>query len=236
MPLRYLLDHLREEVAAMDVAGMIQELLAKFFGEYGLPVPKLKFANKANAKSLAHCKWHAGATNTELEIQKSVLGDDATLRRVLTHELIHHWQFLRTDQTQELKLAALKLNSDGHGEDFVAYAAKINAVMGPGYVSKSSDGSYDTSKVPAFYILIQPHTDGRYGYSVALRPSAKQKIEIQDRIATKQARLFRITDGALWTGATPIKRLGGYTLTRDPESARTLTLKKLYTSGEAVTL
>jgi hypothetical protein len=236
MYLRELTAGLEEAVQTGAVAAVAQRLLDRFFSEHGLPMPKLTFVNRVSARWLARCKWFRGAQNTEMEIQKSALGNEKTLERVLAHELIHHWQYLRTDQYAALSMAKLGFQPDGHGPEFEQYAAKINAVMGPGYVSKTSDQSYDTSEVPQFYILVQPHTGGRFGYTVTLRPSAQQKIEIADRIAAKQARLFRITDGQFWMGAIPIKRNGGYVLPKDAESDRGKALSALYNSGQQVTL
>ena len=234
MRLRELIDELEEAVAPGAITSIIQKLLDRFFGEHDLPMPKLKFVNRMSARYLARCKWYKGADNTEVEIQKAVLGDEKTLTRVLAHELIHHWQYLRTDQFTALSLAKLGFSPDGHGPEFDQYAAKINAVMGAGYVSKTSDQSFDTSEVPPFYILVQPHGNGQYGYSVALRPSAKQKVEIQDRILNKQARLFRSTDGRLFIGATTIKKFGGYVAPKDPTSTRATALRDLYDSGKQV--
>jgi hypothetical protein len=234
--LRALIGELQEAFAPAMVTTLVREILDRFFGDQDLPTPKLKFSNSTSARWLARCKWYPNSDNSEIEVQKSALGDEKTLRRVLTHELIHHWQYLRTDQFQAVALAKLGVNPEGHGTDFMQYAAKINATMGADYVSKTSDQSYDTSEVPAFYILVQPHSDGRLGYSVALRPSAKQKVEIHDRIMNKQGKLFRITDGRFWMGAAPIKRLGGYVLPKDPKGALALALRDLYATGDAVNL
>jgi hypothetical protein len=233
--IRKLVEDLRESVSSGSVEGIIRELLSRFFADYDLPIPKLKFVNKLQARYLALCKWYPGSENTEIEIQKAALSSEDTLRRVLAHELIHHWQYLKTDQFHASALARLGFAPDAHGADFEHYAAKINSVMGADYVSKTSDKTYDTSEVPPFYILIQPHNGTRLGYSVALRPSEKQKLEIRDRIQTKQAKLFRITDGRLTT-AVPIKHNGGYVAPKDPESDQAAALRELWLSGKEITL
>lgn len=229
--LRELTTQLSEAVATSEVEGIIRSLLDRFFREHALPTPRLKFVNKLSARYLARCKWHAGDDNTEIEIQKSILGDEETLRRVLTHELIHHWQFLRTDQATALSYAKLGLKLDGHGQDFEDYAAKINAVLGAGYVTKTSDQSYDTAEVPPYYVLVQPHGT-RFGFSVALRPSAAQKAEIENRRAQYHAKLFRITDGR-FTKGVPIKKFGGYVAPKD-KPAHDEFLKNLYNTGQEV--
>lgn len=217
---------------------MVRKILDQFFSEWSLPVPKVKLVNRATARYHARCKWHQGADNTEIEVQRSILSDEKTLHRVLSHELIHHWQFLRIDQSDAIAMAKLGLSKmdDGHGQAFEQYAMKINAQMGAGYVTKTSDQSYDTSKVPTFYILVQPHGSAQFGYSVALRPSAKQKLEIADRIATKHAKLFKSTDGRLFIGAAQIKKYGGYVAPKNSEGDVAAALRDLYMSGKEVTL
>lgn len=236
--LRALIADLQEEVGVPAVVAVVRSILDQFFSEWSLPVPKVKLVNKMSARYLARCKWHQGADNTEIEVQKSVLSDPKSLHRVLAHELIHHWQFLRTDQTDAIAMAKLGLAKmdDGHGQAFMQYAQKINASMGADYVSKKSDQSYDTSKVPAFYILIQPHGSAQFGYSVAVRPSAKQKLEIEDRIKTRFAKLFKSTDGRLFVGAAPIKKYGGYVAPKNSEGDVATALRDLYTSGKEVRL
>ncbi len=231
--LRPLIAALHEEVAASEASSIVRELLSRFFSEHDLPMPSLKFVTKLSAKYLARCVWFPGATNTEIEIQRSTLGDEKTLRRVLAHELIHHWQYLRTDQSTVVAMTKLGLKSDGHGPEFMKYAEKINAVMGADYVSKKSDQSYDTSKVPPFYVLVQPYSNDRLGYSVAVRPSAIQKKEIADRIQNKQARLFRITDGR-FTNGPPIKRFAGVAIPRTDDAVKAL--RTIYDSGADITI
>ena len=211
-----------------DVERIIRELLGKHFAEHALPMPRIAFQNRIGAKSLATCAWRHGADNTTVTIQRSILGDEKTLRRVLAHELIHHWQFLRTDQTTATALAKVGIQPNGHGADFVEYAERINATEGADYVSKRSDQSYDTSAAPPFYILVQPHGNERFGFTVAIRPSAAQKAAIADKRTKDMARLFKITDGRFLNGA-PIKRHGGYSIPRDPEHVAFLA--KLYATG-----
>lgn len=212
-----------------DVERVIRELLGKHFAEHSLPMPGILFANRIGARSLAGCAWKVGSDNTMFEIQRSILGDEKTLRRVLAHELIHHWQFLRTDQTTAAALAKFRIKTNGHGADFTEYAERINATEGAGYVSKMSDQSYDTTSAPPFYILVQPHGNERFGFTVAIRPSAAQKAAIEAKREKDLARLFKITDGRFLNGA-PIKRHGGYSIPREPEHVAFLA--KLYATGK----
>lgn len=214
-----------------DVERVNRELLRTYFAEHSLPIPEIKLVNRIGTRYLARCSWRPGTDNTVFDIQRSVLGDEPTLRRVLTHELVHHWEFLRTDQTRARALARMGIRDDGHGDLFKEYAARINATAGEGYVSRTSDQSYDTSKAPPYYILIEPHAGklSAYGYTIAIRPSAAQKVVIDKKRQTRAARLFKITDGRFLNGG-PIKSLGGYSIPRDPEHAAALAT--LYVTGK----
>lgn len=213
-----------------DVERIIRSLLTAHFGEHGLPMPVIKLVNRIGAKYLARCSWPPGTDNTIFEIQRSALNDERTLRRVIAHELIHHWDFLRNDQTKARALARMGIKEDGHGPVFEGYAARINALEGADYVTAKSDQSYDTSKAPPYYILVEPHGT-RYGYTIAIRPSASQKAEIAKRQQTRLAKLFKTTDGRFLNG-TPIGR-SGFSLPRaNPEHDEAL--RTLYLTGTPV--
>jgi hypothetical protein len=223
------------------VTAIIRELLKKHWKEHpDLPIPTIKLVNQARAAWLGRCSWRQGQTNTQIEVQRRVMEDPKTLRRVLAHEMIHHWEFLTQDQTRALALAKMRIpDRNAHGPIFMAQAKRINGMEGPDYVAKDSDQSYDTSRVPKFYILIQPHIyagkeTGKFGFTISLRPSAKAKAIIADKQASLQARLFRITDGEFFSGAAPIKKYGGYSLPKDAKKQGTL--HKMYNSGHQLTL
>jgi hypothetical protein len=225
-----------EAKGAAAVVPVLRELLRKHWKDEDLPMPDIKLVNRARASYLARCVWRKGGTNTLFEVQRRIMGDPKTLRRVMAHELIHHWEFLRTDQTRALALQSLGIRSDGHGPAFMQQAQRINSMEGSDYVTKDSDETYDTSTVPPFYILVQPHKGSHsvFGYTTALRPSKNQKVIIADKMAKYQARLFRITDGQFFAGSYPIKKYGGYGLPHDKD--KQLALAKLYNSGHQIVL
>jgi len=209
------------------VTSVMKEVMRKHFSEYNLPVPSVKLVNLAKARYLARCKWIRGSSNTTMEVQRSTLADPKTLRRVMAHELIHHWDFLTRDHSTGSP------KSDAHGAHFLQQAARINSTEGPDYVTVKSDQSYDVSRVPPYYILLYPISGGRYGWGVALRPSKRQKAWIVKMRAEKQARLFRITDGRFFSGAEPIGGRG-YSYSPDKELVKFVT--DLYHNGKTIEL
>lgn len=223
MSIREKIDALLEARGAgkSQVVSVMKELLRKHWSEYDLPVPDVKLVNNAKARWLARCKWLRGASNTTMEVQRMAMGDPNTLRRVLAHEMIHHWDFLTQHYTP---------GKNAHGAQFKQQASRINMMEGPDYVTVKSDESYDTSRVPPFYILITPWK-GRFVWNIALRPSKKQKEIIVKRMAQYQSRLFKSTDGRLFHGAEKINSRS-FSSSPDPEIKQAV--EDLYREGKVV--
>lgn len=201
----------RHAASAATVEALCKELLHKFFGDHNLPVPHIVIRDHTNTKTLARDIYKLGDKNTTMEVQKSVVPDDTTLRRIITHELIHHWQFLVMEHGEKsIQARRIGIQTDGHGKDFLEYAEKINSVMGKDYVTVVSDQSYKVER-KEFFILIQPHPGKGYGYTIAVRPSQAQKDEIHDRVTQRNGRLFKISDPRYLSGAA-VKKFGGYSV------------------------
>ncbi len=84
---------------AADV-GTVKSVIAEMMPvlKAGLPQPEVKIVNQVN-RMLGQTIWQWGRTaqgqtfggeNTVMEIQKRVLADETTLRRIIAHELCHH--------------------------------------------------------------------------------------------------------------------------------------------------
>lgn len=147
--------------------------------------------------------------NTVMKIQRAILDDETTLKRVIAHELIHHWQALTLDPKEVIK-AAETGNDISHGESFMKWSEKINSVMGPDFVHLSSDEFYKIEQ-KEFYLLIEPHK-GMFGYSYAIKPSQSQNNEIERRKKETSAKLFKSKDKRFLQG-TQIKPGGKFSLT-----------------------
>lgn len=193
---------LTEAATPKLVFDVTKELMDQFFP--GVSIPTFKVLNHTAPRTLGVCRYRSDRPETTLiEIQKSILDDEDTLRRVLAHELIHHWQYMTTDMEKQLRLKRLRMGEDFHGESFEKKAAEINAVYGKDFVTKKSDETYKvTASTKEFYVLIAPSKSrveelGEYSFATVIRPSARQKEIIKDRIEHMKAKLFKTNDQSL---------------------------------------
>jgi hypothetical protein len=238
-----------DQASVERVRGIVKEVQDKFFSEYNLPMPEIKIRDLTAVKWLAKAILRVSFTDKPrqhvLEVQKAILGDDETLKRVITHEMIHVWQHQTGNLSNLVQMSRLGLDARGHGKDFHDWAEKINAVMGPNYVNLKSDETYKIEYTKEYYILIQPHFPGGFyneqkgwGWSWAARPSAEQKKEIDRRIHISRAKLFKVKDPK-WQGRVMIKQFGGYSIpkkglpTYDEIQKE---LEQIYNSGKEITV
>jgi hypothetical protein len=215
-----------EIVSTANVQAIAKELLDKFFGDLHLPIPKFKIVNNVAANWQGQCVFTPKDTsNTTINIQKRILGDDKTVRRILGHELIHHADFMLHGAGNKFEH---RLHG-GHGKFFKEYAAKINAVMGEDYVTEKSDASYvEEDNQTEFYVLIRParHAkDKELGWSFAVRPSPKQKEYMQRIVKEGGGKIIKSKDKKFLRGPK-IGLGGGIAIPRDEEFANLL--RRLY--------
>jgi len=193
-----------------DIQSMAQGIINQFFPE--IEMPEIRIINHTHPTYIGNTKFvqkKDEKPTLTVELQKSILDDERTVHRTLAHELIHVWQYSNADIREKL------LSSEGryeqHGKSFNLMADKINAVYGKGYITEKSDATDVISQEKEFYILIQPHKDGIFGVTKFLRPSEKQKKEIQRRLQEGKAHIFK-TKEKLFTNATDLNRFGGYSI------------------------
>jgi hypothetical protein len=163
-------------VADVDVASRARKWLDKFFPEYSLPTPTIKLVRHTDPKWNGRTTYSSkDPSTTTIELQKRILGDERSLDRVLVHELIHHVDFIVNKGGE----------GDAHGKFFKEQAERINAIMGEGYVTETSDASIVAEdKLVDFYVLITPAYNKKgYMFAKALQPSPKQKKYIDQEVA-----------------------------------------------------
>ena len=198
-------------LSTSDLTRIAKEIADKFFPE--IQIPKFKLVKHTHPKWLGstQAKW-VGEAEPEItvSIQKSIIDDEKTLHRVMAHEMIHVWQYQTIDLKKEKQLPKYA-QTDFHGKTFTDMAAKMNAVYGKDYVTKTSDLTYVESGQAEYLIIVQPHDDKRYGVSKVVRPSKVQKEEIKKRIDTREAHVFKTKD-AMFNSAAPLKKYGGYSV------------------------
>lgn len=175
-------------------AAVLAPLVRKYMDMLGVGlVPTVKISDRIGAKALGTTLWRILADQpSTITIQKSVLGDPATLERVLAHEMAHH--AVNCDRDRELqKIVSGSAPADsrarvrdyvrqfqglGHGKDWQAYAEVVNAKMGSGFVTPTSDASYVTTGTKPYYVLIGLLPNGKYGYQkgVGMRPKTQEAV------------------------------------------------------------
>lgn len=176
-----------------DVLALVHRYCEKYARILGVDkLPKIFLRDNLGSKWLGRLTFRQGQENV-MEIQARAFSADA-LERVVAHEMAHHAEMLALGQE---RLARLKIGIKpaDHGPEWEAYAAQINAVMGAGFVTKTSDQSYGLStEVKPYLLLIEP-IGSRLGYAVGVRLSPKMR-EYADKHVAAGAKLVSSTDAA----------------------------------------
>jgi hypothetical protein len=219
----------------------------------GLPEPEIKFVKqKTNWLGTDYWAYRRSAEgvesadkNTVISIQKSVMGDEQTFRKVLAHELAHHEDNLVNNVAEFERLgfytmkAMQRFTTDGgHGPKWQAIAARFNAKYGEGFVSRTSDQTYvvDSSVTKPFFVLMQRYVGGKIMWQYASRLSPKMRDLLVRRKREGDAseypyRLFMTTE-PLFLKAPTISPYGGYSIPRTDEQKAAC--EKLWAEGEDV--
>lgn len=213
---------LAEDASVSDIKNLAKKYLDLYFKDehladhLQLPVPEIKIRNNVNAKALGRCIYRRGADNTTIELQKSIVDNEKTLERVLIHELIHHYVFL-TGQND---------GSDGHEGAWKKKAEELNKIFGAGYISKTSDESYEKNG-KQYYLIIAPKAGSdRYVFLSTVSPSPSMKAKILELLKIN-GRIFKVND-EYFAGVTAVSS------TRDDKAnAR---LKEIYDTEKQVSI
>jgi hypothetical protein len=173
-----------------------------------LPSPEIKIMNHTNPSAYGTCAWRYGRTNekdwydknTIIHLEKCILNDDKTLKRILAHELSHSADYL-INNIAEIDKVGVKtfyarrkiLRPDGHGSSWQAFADKFNAKYGKDFVTRKSDESYiaDETITKPFFVVLSKFFNKHY-FSFSLRLSEKQKLYIDRNYSPWK--LYMITD------------------------------------------
>ncbi len=199
-------------------AAMLAELVDKYAGILGFsgPSPHIDIADNLGSDWLGITELSLrDPTTTTITLQARILDDPLTCEKVLAHEMVHHWEMMSLGVSDLVRLK-MGIKPPSHGESFHQGAAIINAVMGEGFVTVSSDKSYVLARnARPFYLLIVPtrgYVSARdavempYGYAWAVRitPVNREKV---DRVLAEGGKLIRTIDDQ-WTSGSKIQRWG----------------------------
>jgi hypothetical protein len=206
-----------------DLTAQINGYVTKYTGILGITgdLPVVKIRDNLGSKWLGRVTWVPSRPHTTvLELQRAILGDEPTLERVIAHEMIHHRDALAISDN-EVVLLRFGINPESHGASFREGASRINAVMGPDFVTERSDKEYKKSASrKEFVVLITPIHKGKLGWSWAARLGPKATDWVAERVAGG-SRLVSTSDER-WARGAKIVRYGGYSMPRDPEEAAML--------------
>lgn len=214
-------DELMEAASVSDITALAKKYLNLYFkdehlaDDLQLPVPEIKIRNNVNSKALGRCLWRRGSKNTTIELQKSIVDNEKTLERVLIHELIHHYVFL-TGQN----------DGDGHSGAWKQKAEELNKIFGPGYISQTSDESYEKNGKEYYIVIVPKAGSNRYSFISTVTPSMSQKATIQELLKIN-GRIFRVND-EYFAGVTKLSSTSD-----EKANAR---LKEIYDTGKQVTI
>jgi len=239
----------------VDWHPILTELMALL--EPGLPVPKVKIVN-SKTNWLGRCVWRYGRAadgktfaddNTTIDLQKSIMTDEYTVRRVLAHELAHHEDDLVNLRPELLRLGfhtfqmMRKMKKDGHGPSWQAIAARFNAKYGADFVTKTSDESYvlDQSDVKPYFVFIYHAYSGKIKWTHANIISTQMRKYLSERVKENQElteagqppiyRLLKTTDPFFMRKSPTI---GSGSMAYTNEAEENTKLEKLWSEGEDV--
>lgn len=186
--------------------------------------PHVRYESKLGAHYLGVCHWTPSLPDTTtISLQKSILDHSQTLERVVAHEMVHHQELTSLTESDK-RLLQLGIKPRSHGPSFKTGAALVNAIMGPSFVTETSDTDYvvATNSKP-YFLLIKPiaRNTPTYGWAWGVRLSAHMKEKIAKEQASGGARLFQVTDSK-WTAGAKIERFGGFSLPRRDEEVSEL--------------
>ena len=166
------MNELQAKQAATDLMPLVQEFMRALGAEGKYPMPTVKITNQTAVNWLGRCRSQSfgdGATVTEvrseIQIQRSVLKDEATLRRVVAHEVGHHVAHCKLfiGLTYEAAQAAAK-QEGGHGAKFQEVADRLNQVYGASFVTVTSDETFKIQhREVNLFVIAQNQSDGREG-------------------------------------------------------------------------
>jgi len=163
--------------------------------------------------------WRVGVTNatlygnetTIIQLQRSILKDETTLRRIIAHELCHHADNLvngkklieKYQGTGERgwRMVMNELRQTGHGKGWKEFTLKYNAKYGADFVNEKSDESLVVEKLPVkpYYIALHKRTDGSIVFASASRlgPQALKHLWYK-RSHPDETERFTTTDDQLF--------------------------------------
>lgn len=214
----------------------------------GMPKPGIKLVNQMRSHWLGRTSWgyreRSGVAEwdatTEILIQRRVLGHDETLRRVIAHELCHHWDIMANDVADLKKMGVrtfmiYQRAQSKHGANWKEFASIFNAKYGQGFVTEKSNKDYveDMSSIPEYFLLLQQMPNGHIHYQVAMRLGPKQQKWVNAHAGHPEYRLLKSKEPEFFRG--PAIASGRWAYAREADAQRKEKLQSLWDSAQTKT-
>jgi len=136
-----------------------------------------------------------------IEVQARALSDKATLEKIIAHEMAHYAEIISISE-RDLALMRYGIGKAEHGERFWRFANVINEAKGRGFVTKTSDESYELAEnVRPYFVLIENLPDGRFTWKWAAKRTPAIDGIISRAIARGESVLAETTSDLLLSGA-----------------------------------
>lgn len=163
-----------------QISAMLDELMPVL--GHDLPRPEIRIINQARNVALGENVWRYSTEsdwcdeNTTINLQKSILGHEESLKRVLAHELCHHAQNLVHNVPRFKKLGPKSFvqyqrvvgRRQGHGQEWLEFVNKFNAKYGANFVTEKSDQQTVIEQTKPFFLLLI-NKNGRVMYQSAYK-------------------------------------------------------------------
>jgi hypothetical protein len=168
-----------KEAKTMDygmVANILNQLMPDVQGN--LPTPDLKIANQPRANWDGKCEWTYGTPNSIIILQKRICAEEASLRRIIAHELCHHEQYLvHWSKVPKDSFKLFTSIEGGHGKTFREIANRWNAKYGKDFVTEKSDESYvrEYDEKPFYVFMHSRIMNNRPTWQTSTRLTDKQR-------------------------------------------------------------
>jgi len=219
------------------IKDITKEFLDKFFPD--LSMPEIQIKNNLNVNWLGQHVCFRTDRRGVIHIQKSIVDDDRTLKRVIAHELIHHWQCTHELEDSQFNRKHQRLQrkygeDSAHGKSFEDWAAVINKVMGDNYVTKKSDEEYVKAASKEFFVMISPSRsfEGKLSYAYFQKLTPNMRGRLNQYIEYLHAKVFKTNNRRFLSGVVLGKR--GTSVPQDQEAQDLL--KDMYNSGTEVSI
>jgi hypothetical protein len=143
-----------------------------------MPSPQIIIVNKLSVSWDGHCEFKYSSGNSVIQIQKRLLIDEESAKRVIAHEICHHWAFRSAFQGD-----VSERDSEGHGSVWMRAASVINGHTGSDFVTEKTDSSYtrSTDSGKEFYVYMV-RLEGRICFGWFARVTDRLKLKLRQYI------------------------------------------------------